>query len=213
MRQMVVVPVMVALLTVPAAAQSSFTPSYNAPYRAFQTHEFGGTLSFPSGAPDFAIEGQYRFGVSRVDFGLRFGFVNTEVGGADEYDVVLGVEGRGRIIEHTEQFPLDGALIIGVGTFAGDSWLTPMAGISLGRRIDNGSGPSIVVYGQPTLFVTTVDTPLGTDTDLQFGLGFGADVRVGRAVDLRASFGVGDAGEGVAFSLVWIGLGTNAPPR
>jgi len=210
---MVVALAMVLLLTVPAVAQSSFTPSYNAPYRAFDTHEFGGTLSFPSGAPDFAVEGQYRFGLRRIDFGIRAGFINTEVGGADEYDLVLGVEGRGRIIEHTEQFPLDGALVIGVGTLAGDRWLTPMAGISLGRRIDTGSGPSIVVYGQPTLFATTVDTPLGTDTDIDFGLGFGADFRVGRSVDLRMSFGVGDTGKGVAFSVVWVGVDTDASPQ
>lgn len=192
------------MMTVPAVGQASFTPSYNAPYRAFTTHEFGATLSFPSGPADWAIEGQYRFGTSRIDLGLRGGFINTDVGAADEYDFVLGVEGRGRIIEHTEQFPLDGALIIGAGTYEGDAWLVPMVGISLGRRVDIEGGPSLVLYGQPTLFVTTVDTPLGTDTDLDFGLGFGGDIRVGNAVDLRISVGIGDVAEGVAVSLVWI---------
>jgi len=203
-RTIVIASVIAVMMAVPVVGQSSFTPSYNAPYRAFRTHEFGGTLSFPGGAPDWAFEGQYRFGTSRVDFGLRLGFINTDVGVADQYDFVLGVEARTRIIEHTQQFPLDGALVIGAGTLEGDTWLIPMAGLSLGRRVDIEGGPSLVLYGQPTLFVTTVDTPLGTDTDLEFGFGFGSDFRVGNAVDLRISVGVADVGDGFAVSLVWI---------
>ena len=34
---------------VSANAQATLMPSYNAPYRAFETHEFGATLSFPGG--------------------------------------------------------------------------------------------------------------------------------------------------------------------
>ncbi len=37
-------------------AQATFTPSYNAPYRAFVHHESGGTFSFSNGARGFAIE-------------------------------------------------------------------------------------------------------------------------------------------------------------
>ena len=57
----------------PAAAQATFTPSYNAPYRAFDHHEVGGTFSFPNGPRDFALEGQYRFGQGKYDIGGRLG--------------------------------------------------------------------------------------------------------------------------------------------
>ena len=33
-----------------ATAQETGTPVFKAPYRAFQSHEFGANLSFPSGA-------------------------------------------------------------------------------------------------------------------------------------------------------------------
>jgi len=179
-----------------AAAQATFTPSYNAPYRAFEAHEFGGTFSFPNGGRDFAIEGQYRSGHGRFDIGLRGGLIDFDGGS----DVVLGVEGRGRVLDHTQgQFPLDGAVVIGVGTADFDAWTVPSAGLSLGRRVDL-DGFSFVAYGQPTMFVFTG----GGDTDLKFGLGLGADFKVGQALDLRASVGLFDGPEGVAVSLVWI---------
>ena len=134
------------------AAQATFTPSYNAPYRAFEAHEFGGIFSFPHGGRDFAIEGQYRFGHGRFDIGLRGGVIDSEAGGSD---FVLGVEGRGRVFDHTQgDFPLDGAVVIGVGTAEFDGWTVPSAGLSLGRRV-NLDGFSFVAYGQPTLFVFT----------------------------------------------------------
>jgi hypothetical protein len=180
-----------------AAAQATFTPSYNAPYRAFQTNEFGGTFSFPNGGRDFALEGQFRFGHGKFDIGLRGGIINLEGGGSD---IVLGIEGRGRVIDHTQgQFPLDGAVVIGVGTDEFDLWTVPSAGLSLGRRVDL-EGFSFVAYGQPTMFVFSG----GGNTDVKFGLGLGADFKVGKALDLRTSFGLFDGPEGVAVSLVWV---------
>ncbi|UCF19076.1 MAG: hypothetical protein JSU87_14265 [Gemmatimonadota bacterium] len=179
-----------------AAAQATFTPSYNAPYRAFDAHEVGGTFSFPNGGRDLAIEGQFRFGHGRFDIGLRGGVIDFDAGFSD---IVLGVEGRGRVVDHTQgQFPLDGAVVFGVGTSEFDVWTVPSAGLSLGRRVDL-DGFSFVAYGQPTLFVFT-----GSYTNLEFGLGLGADFRVGQALDLRASVGLFDGPEGLAVSLVWV---------
>ena len=73
-------------------AQATGMPSFNAPHRAFARHEFGGTLSFPRGDVT-GIEGQYRFGYKRFDIGLRGGIIDSEGGS----DVILGVEGRGRV--------------------------------------------------------------------------------------------------------------------
>ena len=155
-----------AMLTVSASvatAQATFTPSYNAPFRSFEASEFGGTFSFPHGTRDFAVEGQFRFGFKKFDIGLRGGIIDFEAGS----DIVIGVEGRGRIFDHTQgDFPLDGAVVVGVGTNEFDVWTIPSAGLSLGRRIDL-DGFSFVLYGQPTLFVFS-----GNDnTDLEFGLG------------------------------------------
>ena len=179
-----------------AAAQATFTPSYNAPYRSFEASEFGGTFSFPHGGRDFAVEGQFRFGFKKFDIGLRGGIIDRDQG----TDIVLGVEGRGRVFDHTQgNFPLDGAVVVGVGTNEFDVWTIPSAGLSLGRRVDL-DGFSFVLYGQPTLFVFS-----GNDnTDLKFGLGFGGDFKVGQALDLRVSAGVFDGPKGLAVSLVWI---------
>lgn len=195
-RSICVTAISLALFASVAAAQATFTPSYNAPYRAFQVHEFGGTFSFPNGRRDFAIEGQYRFGHGRFDIGLRGGLIDFEGGGSD---VLLGVEGRGRVLDHTQgQFPLDGAVVIGVGTADFDAWTVPSAGLSLGRRVDL-EGFSFVAYGQPTFFLFT-----NGNTDLEFGLGLGGDFKIGEALDLRVSVGLFDGPEGLAASLVWV---------
>ena len=184
-----------SIATTDLAGQASFTPSYNAPYRAFGSHEFGFTLSFPDRA-DFGLEGQYRFGSGRYDIGLRAGLVDYDEGP----DAVLGVEGRWQVIDlnHVD-FPLDGAVVLGIGTLEGDVWTLPMAGLSLGRRVELEDF-EFVAYGQPTLFIFTGNG----DTNLDFGFGFGIDFKVGQALDLRTSVGAFDGPEGIAFSLVWV---------
>jgi hypothetical protein len=171
-----------------SAAQVTGMPSFDAPYRAFAQHEFGATLSFPSsgGALGFpsggtGIEGQYRFGYQTF---------------------IVGATGRDRVLTHTEQFPLDGALVVGLGgefNSNGHVFIIP-AGLSLGRRIDFKDSPvSIVPYGEPVLFITSG----GGTTDVNFALGLGGDFRLSRAFDARVSVGLGDI-EGVAVSAVWV---------
>lgn len=174
------------------AAQASFTPSFNAPYRAFEHYEFGGTLSLPDGPVDLGLEGQLRFGFKEFDIGFRGGVLTN--GGTD---FIAGVEGRGRVVTHGPQFPLDGAVIVGAGTVEFDAFLLPV-GISLGRRVTLEEF-SFVAYGQPTLFVVS-----NGDTEVEFGIGLGVDFAVRQALDLRVSVGLGNGPEGLAVSLVWV---------
>jgi hypothetical protein len=195
-----------ALTAGSAAAQATFTPSFNAPYRAFTQHEFGGTISFQEGSST-ALEGQYRFGYRAFDIGLRGGVRFIDAPGEDQ--ILVGAEGRGRILTHSEQFPLDGALIAGLGLNlnGGTSFFVPV-GLSLGRRLNiEDSDVSIVPYAQPTFFLINFESFGGNrDTEIEFGFGFGADFRLSRFFDARISAGLGTdlAPEGVSISAVWI---------
>lgn len=189
--------------TTSLVAQSTGVPSFNAPYRAFSRHEFGGTLSFPTGV-EFGIEGQYRFGYQNFDIGFRGGFLEPKAALADTR-IAAGVVARQRVLTHSVEFPFDGALIFGIGgQFVSNSTTLYLpVGLSLGRRIEvEGSQVSIVPYGQPTLFLTTGSNQ---DTEVRLSLGLGADFRLSRVFDARVSVGVGSNFlEGFALSAVWI---------
>jgi len=95
-----------------AAAQATGLPSFNAPYRAFQRSEIGLVLTFPDGGGT-AFEGAYRFASGKFDLGFRGGIVDP--GGTGNATLLVGAEARERVVTHTEDFPLDGALILGIG--------------------------------------------------------------------------------------------------
>lgn len=181
------------------AAQATGVPSYNAPYRAFTRSEFGVVLSFPDGGGT-AFEGAYRMASGKFDLGFRGGFLSP--GNNGDTQLLLGAEARQRVVTHTEDFPLDGALIVGIGgRFAsGNSALIVPVGLSLGRRVDpKDSKISIVPYVQPTGFLTAGN---GT-SDFLFALGLGADFRLSPRFDARISAGLGDL-EGVSIGAVWV---------
>jgi hypothetical protein len=182
-----------------AAAQATGLPSYNAPYRAFRRSEFGAVLSFPNGGGT-AFEGAYRMASGKFDIGFRGGIFTP--GGNGNSRLLLGAEARQRVVTHTEDFPLDGALILGMGgQFAsGSSAVIVPVGLSLGRRVDpKDSKISIVPYVQPTGFLVA-----GSGTsDFIFALGLGADFRLSPRFDARISAGLGDL-EGVSLSAVWV---------
>jgi hypothetical protein len=180
-----------------AHAQATGTTTFNAPYRAFERSEFGVLLSFPDGGST-AFEGVYRFSNRRFDFGFKGGFLDRDGGDAV---LLIGTEARQRVLTHSADFPLDGALILGIGgNFAsGNSTLIVPVGLSLGRRIDlEGSAVSIVPYVQPTAMFL-----FGNGSDVLFTLGLGADFRLTRRFDARVSAGIGDL-EGVSLGAVWV---------
>jgi len=185
---------------VPASlpAQATGTTTFNAPYRAFSNSEFGVLVSFPNGGGT-AFEGAYRVSSGRFDIGFKGGIFAPGGGGSSV--LLLGVEGRERVLSHNEDFPLDGALIIGAGAdlVSGNSVLIIPVGLSLGRRLDMQDSPvSIVPYVQPTAFLIA-----GSGSHVDFDLGLGADFRLSRRFDARISAGIGDI-EGISIGAVWV---------
>ena len=182
-----------------AAAQATGMPSYNAPYRAFKSSEIGVSLSFPNGGGT-AFEGVYRRASGKFDLGFRGGVFDP--GGSGNAELLVGVEGRSRVVTHTEDFPLDGALILGIGGHfaSGDNGVIVPVGLSLGRRVDpKDSKVSIVPYVQPTGFLVAGNG----NSDFRFALGLGSDFRLSPRFDARISAGLGDL-EGVSISAVWL---------
>jgi hypothetical protein len=193
-------PVVVSLgfiLPAGAAAQATGTTTFNAPYRAFTNSEFGVLISFPNGGGT-AFEGVYRVSSDRFDIGFKGGLFDPS--GAGSAQLLVGTEARERVLSHSQDFPLDGALILGVGAHfvSGNSELIVPVGLSLGRRLDTQSDVSIVPYVQPTMFLT-----VNHGSDVLFALGLGSDFRLSRSFDLRVSAGLGDV-EGVSIGAVWV---------
>ena len=117
----------------------------------------------------------------------------------------MGVEARERVITHTIDFPLDGALVFGAGAglvSGGSTFFVPV-GLSLGRRVDpQGATISIVPYVQPTVGFVAGS---GRSSALEFGFGVGADFRLSRVLDARVSGGLGDHPfTGVSIAAVWV---------
>ncbi|HEU5041635.1 MAG TPA: hypothetical protein VFT84_12470 [Gemmatimonadales bacterium] len=182
-----------------SAAQETGTPIFKAPYRAFENHEFGASISDAEGI-DFALEGFYRYGRGSNDFSARAGFADVEGGGDAAF--LIGGDFRTSVVSYSESFPLDGALTIGVGGIFGegdDRFLIPV-GVSLGRRFDlEGSNTTFVPYAHPVI----VPSFGGDDEDVDFALGLGVDIRFSESLAIRASGGLGDI-EGVGISLAYI---------
>ena len=184
------------------AAQVTGTPSYDAPYRAFAQHEAGAILSFPD-VGGTAIEGEYRFGYQKFDLGLRGG-VWDPGSGLDKL-ILVGAEGRQRVITHTEQFPLDGAVVVGLGAHfvSGSNGIIIPGGLSLGRLIELKNSPvTITPYAEPVIFLTAGQNQ---NTDFHFAFGVGGDFRLSRMFDLRVSGGLGDDPmQGISIGAVWV---------
>ena len=182
-----------------AAAQETGTPIFKAPYRAFETHEFGGSISDPGEGIGFALEGFYRYGKGQHDFSVRGGFADVDGG---DTAFLIGGDFRTQVLSYSESFPLDGALTLGLGGIFGegdDVFLLPV-GISLGRRFDvEGSSTTFVPYVHPNI----VPVFGGGDDDLEFTLGLGVDIKFGEQWAVRASGGLGDI-EGVGVSLAYL---------
>jgi hypothetical protein len=185
------------VVVTPLVGQTTGTPVFLGPYRAFERVEYGASVSDPGAG--FAIEGFYRFGRTRYDFGFRGGFADADPG---ETRFLAGVDFRTRVVDHSIDFPLDGALTVGIGADFGDGSTNARipVGLSLGRRVElEGTSVQFVPYAHPV-----VAPGFGEgDSHLDFGLGLGVDITFSRRFELRVSGALGDY-EGVGISFAFI---------
>ena len=191
----------VALSAVDVAAQETGTPMFKAPYRAFTSHEFGAAFSDPGETWSYALEGFYSYGHGNNDFGLRAGIADPE--GTGSTSLLIGGDFRTRVLSYSEDFPLDGALTVGVGANFGDGddlFYLPV-GLSVGRRFElEGSNTTFTPYAHPVV-IPVVGAEGGSDVG--FALGLGVDLKFSDNWQARVSGGLGDL-EGVGLGLTYI---------
>ena len=191
----------VALSANGLAAQETGTPMFKAPYRAFNTHEFGAAFSDPGEGVSFALEGFYSYGRGSNDWGLRAGIADPD--GPGDTRFLVGGDFRTRVLSYSESFPLDGALTVGAGLNIGDGddLIYLPIGVSLGRRFElENSKTTFTPYVHPTLI--PVLGAAGGD-DVGFALGLGVDMRFSQDWSVRVSGGIGDL-EGVGIGLTYV---------
>lgn len=184
-----------------SAAQETGTPIYKAPYRAFEHHEFGLSLSDPGSGVGAALEGFYRYGSGPYDFSLRGGIADYNGPGSA---LLIGGDFRTQVLHYSESFPLDGAITLGLGGQFGsdinDFILLPI-GISLGRQFNlENSNTVFVPYLHP--IIAPVFGAAGGD-DVLFSLGLGVDIKFSDRWVVRASGGLGDI-DGVGVSISYL---------
>ena len=198
MRRSLLAAVLLSVVAVPAMAQETGTPVYLGPDRLFSKSAFGVSMSDPGSG--IGVEGYYRMASGATsDFGFRVGFADPS--GSSPTAFLLGGDYRARLLNHTEDFPLDGALIVGVGAslVEGNNVLLTPVGFSLGRKILlENSTTSFVPYFTPTMIPTFAD-----NSDIQFAVGLGVDMQFGSKFDLNVSGSFGDL-DGVSVSFSWL---------
>jgi hypothetical protein len=147
-----------------------------------------------------ALEGFYRYGSGANDFSVRGGF--ADLNGSGGTRILVGGDFRTQVVSYSESFPLDGSLTVGLGANVGDgpdAYYIPV-GVSLGRRFElEGSNTIFVPYAHPVI----VPTFGGGNSDVNFALGLGVDIRFSEQWAIRASGGLGDI-EGVGISVAYI---------
>jgi hypothetical protein len=176
------------LVAAPLAAQSTGTPVFHAPYRSFERYELGGNVSDQG---NISVEGFYGMSQAggRWDLSLRGGVQDNGPGGRTA--LLAGVDARFRVFDQSEDFPLDGAIILGVGSrlVRDASRLLIPVGLSIGRRLRfENSSITLVPYAEPVIAPTFGNG----GSDVLVALGLGGDLRLSRRFEIRVGVGIGD---------------------
>jgi len=199
MRRSLFAAVTLLVLATPLWAQETGTPVFLSSQRLFEKSAFGVSISDPN-SNGLALEGYYRLAQGPMsDFGIRLGFANPDNTGATAF--LLGGDYRARLLHHSENFPLDGALTVGVGAslLDNDNRLFVPVGFALGRQILlENSSTSFVPYITPAFIPTFAD-----DTDLSFAVGLGVDIKFGTTLSMNIGGSFGDL-DGLSASFSWL---------
>jgi len=181
-----------ALSSAAASAQATALPTFHAPTRAFGISETGVSLSRPGGDLT-GLELRLGFALDEADVALRGGYLDVSGGGGDW---VAGLEARIPVLGRSSGFPLDGALILGVGrhfTDGGGQMIVPI-GLTLGRRLFlDGNAFVVTPYAQPTVIFAG---------DELITIGLGLDVKIGEVPEIRLNWAEGDL-DGFSLSVFW----------
>lgn len=198
MRRSLLAAVSLVVLAAPAFAQETGTPVYLGPVRLFERTSFGLSVSDPGSG--IAFEGEYRQASgATADFGFRVGFADPD--GAGNTAFLFGGDYRLRLLNHSEDFPLDGALVVGAGAslVEGANAMFVPVGFTLGRQILlENSTTSFVPFFTPTIIPTFSD-----NSELNLAVGLGVDMKFGSRFDLNVSGSFGDL-DGVSVSFNWL---------
>lgn len=198
MRRSLVLAAVLVAFAAPLAAQTIGTPVFKAPTRTWKNTELGGYISDPGEAFSVAVQGEYRIGRPKFDFGLVLGYADVKGNGDGVFG--LGIDARTPVARATKDFPLDASLTGGFGATFSDGhnqFLIPV-GVTLGRQIMlEESKISFTPYVNPVIAPT-----FGDNSDLLFGFGIGVDVALSPRLDVRVAGSLGDI-EGVSIGLAW----------
>jgi hypothetical protein len=199
MRRSLVLAAVLAAFAVPAAAQTLGTPIFKAPTRTWKSTELGGYISDPGEQFSVAVEGQYRIGRPKYDFGFVLGYADTKGNGDGLFGI--GIDVRAPVAKATKDFPLDAAFTAGFGalfTDGANGFLVPI-GVTIGRQVIlEDSKISFTPYVNPVIAPSFGDL----FDDIQFGLGIGVDVSLSPRFDVRVAGSLGDI-EGVSIGGAW----------
>ena len=199
MRRSLLAVVSLVVLATPVLAQETGTPVFLSSQRLFDRTAFGVSLSDP-GNSGLALEGYYRVASGpSADFGVRIGFANPDYTSATAF--LIGGDYRIRLLHHTEDFPLDGALTLGVGASLLDNnnHVYVPVGFALGRQILlENSTTSFVPYVTPALIPTFAD-----NSSLDFAVGIGVDIKFGSDFLMNVGGSFGDI-DGLSASFSWL---------
>jgi len=199
MRRSLLAVVSLFVLATPLLAQETGTPVFLSSQRVFDKSAFGVSISDP-GNSGLALEGNYRVASGpSADFGVRIGFRNPNNTNATAF--LIGGDYRMRLLHHTEDFPLDGALTLGVGAslLDNDNHFYVPVGFALGRQILlENSTTSFVPYVTPAFIPTFAD-----NSSLDFAVGIGVDIKFGAEFLMNVGGSFGDI-DGLSASFSWL---------
>jgi opacity protein-like surface antigen len=198
MRRSLLTAVLLAVVASPAIAQETGTPVLMGSERLFQKYDFGVSLSGPGSG--YALEGFYRSAAGpTADFGFRAGYADPS--GDAKSTFLIGADYRLRLINHSDNFPMNGSLVVGVGgsLATGQNVLYVPVGFAMGRTILlENSSTSFAPYVTPTLVPAFAD-----NSDLLFTMGLGVDIKFGQQFDLNVGGAIFDQ-DGFSVSFSWL---------